>query len=78
MSKHHRGIKGEMRRVLAEAESLGYRWEITRRNCHVKYTHEELGVIVFSGGTPSSPRSYQNTISQLRREVKRAREKTPF
>jgi len=75
MSEHHRGIKGEMRRALAEAERLGYRWEITRRNCHVKYVHDELGITMFSAGTPRGQRSVHSIISRLRREVRLATEK---
>lgn len=63
--------KGEVARVIAEAERLGFRVSLAESG-HLKFTHDSAPTRFFSR-PPSDPRAWKNGIAKLRRAARQAR-----
>lgn len=60
----------ETNQLIREAQQRG--WRASRTNGgHVRLQHQS-GAVVFTSSTPSDPRTFINTIAQMRRVERRA------
>jgi len=56
----------EMKRIVKEAEALGWRVERTRNN-HLSFYSPDGQSVIHSGGTPQDWRATRNLVAQIRR-----------
>lgn len=60
----------ESKKLEEAAKALGYRVYRKAKSGHTMWQHEVTGKLVTIGGTPSDRRSFNNTLSELRKNAK--------